>query len=1136
MKLFFRISVLVLCILMSLSSFADDKKDRSSVEEIDWSGYNQSLTSIVSTSDNPTKTYLYATGANKFVTVGGRYGAQPILAEVGMNFYVEKVAADDRYYIHSWVHNPTTAQGDGNADYLGVEPLMDKDQHIDFYDSNAKPQKSIYLYVDRGKENYDDKHEISAPERVQWYFTQVENNGYKIYSKFTDNLGGFTDGVEREYYLSYYEGPTEKGKPQKKFLVVTTDVTKAETFYFIKIDDYRNVINNQNKKYINVSGLVQDARFERNNKGINGDLRGDYNDESNNVWQFRYNRSEDAYFFPHLQKNVKDLAYMTAWVGSEGSTVKKGNYLIQKITGLKPGLYRVNCQGFYFNPGKKDDKDNTSFVFASQNINDISNQTALKTILPEDWDLMQNMTYSEPYPTAQQWNKDVVGWNLGNQFECSAPNQDGESIEIGNPANSINAETAWGNPRVTKEMIQAVKNAGFNAIRIPIRWQCHITDAEAMSIDPAWIARIKEVVGWCLDNDLKVIINAHHEKWLESRPTYQYKEENCQKLALLWMNIASEFANYDSRLAFAGTNEVHVKDNWDAPTAENLEVQNAYNQTFVDAVRATGGNNAKRHLIVQTYVCNPWFGIENGDFIIPKDLDGNGNNYMSVEFHFYQPWSYAGYPNTGDRYDYWGADYKTAGKVPDEDEIWMTDFFDKAVNTWSNKGLGIVIGEWGVTNRNTSNPDKVHENMNYYCNFLTKEAHDRGFSTFVWDNNKFKYGPENYGIFDRRNSMTVNAPWILNGIYKPEGLKGYEDISIKHCVNAGKIFAESNPYEDKDVDHRRYDSSVAVLVKADDGSTTGTGTLYIGAGKRANGEGYAFFDNFQLFYMGNKEWYLDATNTSTDEFKITMNGDGYNTPSGINHNNGTDPYYYPVTYNIRRYFNVDKWESLILPCTLTGDQVKQTFGGEKGVQLSAFKEVKGTCVYFRAVDLDKEGIVAGTPYIIKVGKKADIESKKEYTFPWGNDIVKVKGPIYQVKGVVPPTFDGNVVTPDEITTGGYKVQFQGFYYKPEYAPAGAYVVNNGNMYHLTSAWNSFVGTSWYVTITDADGNAKALSFSFDGDSSTTAIENVTRQEDAAVQTDGFVYNLSGQRVGTRNNMSNLSSGIYVVAGKKVVVK
>ena len=1142
MKLFFRISVLVLCILMSLSSFADDKKDRISVEEIDWSASNQSLKTIASTPDNPNKIYLYAQGHNKFVTVGGRYGAQPILAEVGMYFYVEKVADNDpRYYIHSWVHNPTTSHETGLGDYLGVEPLMDKDQHIDFFDSKGEHQKSIYLFVDRGKLNAHDDGTHSSPDRIKWYIKPVDGytNGYQIYSTWTDNQGVFNDGVERKYYLSYYEDP----KTPKKFLVVTTDESKAETFYFIKREDYRNVINNQNKKYINVSGLVRDARFERNNKGIDGTegLKGDYDTKSqNNVWQFRYDRNDDTYFFPNLQDNVEELAYMTAWVGPKGSKEEKGNYLIQKIKGLKPGLYRVNCQGFYFNPNSPDDKDNTSFVFASQNIDDISNQTALKTIESKDWYSMQNMTYREPYPTAQQWNKDVVGWNLGNQFECSARNQNGESIEIGNPDGSIDAETAWGNPVVTEAMIQAVKKAGFNAIRIPIRWQCHITNAQAMSIDKAWIARIKEVVGWCLDNDLKVIINVHHEKWLEGRPTYQYKEENCQKLALLWMNIASEFANYDSRLAFAGTNEVHVRDNWSKPTAENLEVQNAYNQTFVDMVRATGGNNAKRHLILQTYVCNPWFGIENGDFIIPKDAEGNGNNYMSVEFHYYQPWSYAGYPDTGDRYDYWGDAYKDAGKTPADNEKTMTDFFDRVVNTWSSQGLGIVIGEWGVTNRDNSNPGKVYENMKYYCNFLTKEAHDRGFSTFVWDNNKFGYGPENYGIFDRseNKNMEVKAPWILNGIYKPDGKNGYKDYSIKHCVNAGKIFAESNPYEDKDVDSRKYDNSVAVLVKADEGSTTGT--LYIGAGKRANEGGYSYFDNFQLFYMGDKQWYLDATNTSISEFSTAKNtGDTYYTPSGINRNpEGDDQYKFPVIYNIRRYFNVGKWESLILPCTLTGDQVKQTFGGDQQVKLSAFEKVEGTCVYFKTVDTDKEGIVAGKPYIIKVGKEADIKTKRdEYTFPWGNKTtVKVKGPIYQVKGVVPPTFTGDGVTTVEKTSGGYKVQFHGFYYDPGAAPTNAYVVNNGDMYHLSSAWNSFVGTSWYVTIKDAQGNAKALSFSLDGDSSTTAIENVARQEDAAVQTDGFVYNLSGQRVGTRNNMSNLSSGIYIVAGKKVVVK
>lgn len=429
MKLFFRISVLVLCILMSLSSFADDKKDRISVEDIDWSKNNQSLESIHSTPDNPTKTYLYATGAKKFVTVGGRYGAQPILAEVGMNFYVEKVADDDRYYIHSWVHNPTTSQGTGNADYLGVEPLMDTDQRIEFTDSKGAPQKSIYLYVDRGINNTHDDGTNPAPDRIKWYIKPVDGytNRYQIYSKFRDNLGGFTDGEERNYYLSYYIGNSEE-QPQKKFLVVTTDESKAETFYFINIEDYRNVINSQTKKYINVSGLVQDARFERNNKGIDGDLHGDYNDESNNVWQFRYDRSDHAYVYPHLQDNVEELAYMTAWVGSEGSKEGNGNYLIQKITGLKPGLYRVNCQGFYFNPGNIDDKDNTSFVFASQNIDNISNQTALKTIESDDWYMMRDGTYNgSPKDDGLNGFKDISikhCVNAGKIFAESNPYED----------------------------------------------------------------------------------------------------------------------------------------------------------------------------------------------------------------------------------------------------------------------------------------------------------------------------------------------------------------------------------------------------------------------------------------------------------------------------------------------------------------------------------------------------------------------------------------------------------------------------------------------------------------------------------------------------------------------------------------
>ncbi len=370
-------------------------------------------------------------------------------------------------------------------------------------------------------------------------------------------------------------------------------------------------------------------------------------------------------------------------------------------------------------------------------------------------------------PTAKQWNKEVTaGWNLGNQLEATPPSFDSESFAIYNADDADKAETGWGNPVVTKKMITAVKKAGFNAVRIPVRWQCHITNDKAMTISKTWMARVKEIVGYCLDNDLKVIINTHHDKWLEGRPFYINKEENCQKLALLWNNIANEFKDYDYRLAFAGTNEVHVKDIWGAPTAENLEVQNAYNQVFIDMVRATGGKNAKRHLIVQTYVCNPDFGLSNNDFIIPHDSEENGNDYMSVEFHFYNPWDYCG----AGQYKYWGEAYKQYGEISPSNEQTLINYFDRIETAWSAKGLGVVIGEWGVTDHYTSSDiDRQHENAAYYCKVLVSEAGKRGFSTFVWDNNIFGNGEEKFGIFDRHANMKVKTPWILKGIQ--EGIK-----------------------------------------------------------------------------------------------------------------------------------------------------------------------------------------------------------------------------------------------------------------------------------------------------------------------------------------------------------------------------
>ena len=364
-------------------------------------------------------------------------------------------------------------------------------------------------------------------------------------------------------------------------------------------------------------------------------------------------------------------------------------------------------------------------------------------------------------PTAREWNQQVTaGWNLGNQLECQPPGADNESTSITCPSNHLQAETSWGNPVVTQQMLQAVKNAGFNAVRIPVRWQHHIDNVSTMSINTDWLQRVKEVVGYALDLGLKVIINTHHEKWLESRPTYYYQEENNNHLRLLWIQIAEAFKDYDYQLAFAGTNEVHVQDLWTAPTAENLTVQNTYNQTFVEAVRATGGNNAKRHLIVQTYACNPAYGLQNQGFVIPTDSEGNGNNYMSVEVHYYTPWDYCG----GGNIYYWGEAYQKYGNISGI-ELTMRQDLDSWVSAWSQQGMGIVIGEWGVSDHYLNTyKDRIHENMAYYCQTLVSEARQRGIATFVWDNNAFGNGEEKFGIFNRHSNMSLKASWILQGI------------------------------------------------------------------------------------------------------------------------------------------------------------------------------------------------------------------------------------------------------------------------------------------------------------------------------------------------------------------------------------
>ncbi len=350
--------------------------------------------------------------------------------------------------------------------------------------------------------------------------------------------------------------------------------------------------------------------------------------------------------------------------------------------------------------------------------------------------------------SAIEWTRDVVmGWNLGNALESSG------------------GETNWGNPKTTQAMIKAVADAGFNAIRIPVRWTEQLSDAQNMVVKDTWLARVKEVVDWALAENMYVIINTHHEAWLDRNPFYNKQQENNQKLHALWTCIATYFRDYGEKLIFAGTNETTV--DWSAPNTEQQTVQNSYNQTFVDAVRDTGGKNYYRNLVVQTFACSPYFGL-NG-LTIPTD---KVEERLSVEFHYYDPYEYCG----SCTYYYWGEAYKDKGRIlTSSTESTITNLFDRITNSWTKKGLGVVMGEYGVSNHYTSDDMQTQqENMQYYLKCVTGEARKHGFAAFVWDNNAFNNGPENFGIFKRWNNMAVGNTYFLKGITEGAGTEYVE--------------------------------------------------------------------------------------------------------------------------------------------------------------------------------------------------------------------------------------------------------------------------------------------------------------------------------------------------------------------------
>lgn len=316
-----------------------------------------------------------------------------------------------------------------------------------------------------------------------------------------------------------------------------------------------------------------------------------------------------------------------------------------------------------------------------------------------------------------------VGWDLGNSFDCYDSNH-----------KKVSTETSWGNVETTAEIIECVKNSGFNAIRIPVTWGEHMDENNIIQTE--WLDRVQEVVDYAYNNDMFVILNMHHDDYIWFNPTEEEYPQDSQKLCAIWEQISERFKDYGDRLLFEGMNEPRTIDSekeWMGGTPEERAVINKYEQDFVNTVRASGGNNTKRTLVITSYAASAETDAID-DVIIPDDK----NIILSV--HYYAPWKFSEGIDT---------------VFNDEGKTELDNKFAELKQKFIDKGIPVIIGEFGCVNK-SDNATRAE-----YYQYYISSAKANGIKCFIWDNGKSS-GESSFGIFKRTN-LSWNEE-ILNGI------------------------------------------------------------------------------------------------------------------------------------------------------------------------------------------------------------------------------------------------------------------------------------------------------------------------------------------------------------------------------------
>lgn len=320
-------------------------------------------------------------------------------------------------------------------------------------------------------------------------------------------------------------------------------------------------------------------------------------------------------------------------------------------------------------------------------------------------------------------------------------------LNIGNTLEAIGGETAWGNPMITNSFVQFVKQSGFNAIRLPCSWNQYANQTTA-KISDTWLARVKQVVQYCVDNNMYVILNIHWDGgWLENNCTTAKKDSVNAKQKAFWEQIATTMRGFDEHVIFASANEPNAAD------ATQMSVLLSYHQTFIDAVRSTGGKNAYRVLVVE----GPNTDIEKTNSLMTTLPTDKIANKLMAEVHYYTPWNFCGMTadaSWGNQFYYWGAGNHSTTDLAHNptwgEEAEVDKLFLLMKNQFVAKNIPVIIGEFGAITRTnlTGSALQLHlASRAYFFSYIKKQAIANGLLPFFWDTG---------GLLDRRNNTVLD--------------------------------------------------------------------------------------------------------------------------------------------------------------------------------------------------------------------------------------------------------------------------------------------------------------------------------------------------------------------------------------------